>query len=490
MFDRTLIGTGIALAGLLASGQPARAALGAHGEPPGVRIWTDHGEVYRHAERFQVFFRTERDAYVTVLRVDTDGRVHILFPLNPGDPNLARGGETYTVPGVDDHDAFVVDDSPGVGYVFAVASQDPFVYDAFETNDHWSLQTTASMSDGRIHGDPAASLQDLVQNIVPAGYADYDTHLLPYDVEQRYDYPRFLRYDCHAYTPYAYWDPYSVWCPRFSLAMYYNPFYFYPSYWYPTRYYGGTNVVYVRPGIGGRQFVFRNRSGAAAPFVVYRDRRGGAQQQSPERGVRGVDIGGVGSIPSPGGRRTVGGGGAGGGSFDQTAGGRRVVGGGGNGGQIPGAAPTRQPVTGAPPDAGRRAVREYIPPPVTNPRVVGPSVSQPSRGEIAPVQPRSRGVYIDPGTRQSNGPAAAAAGRAAPSAVPSAAPRFIPESRGTTGYGAPGAVRGTASNAPREAPAPAIAAPRGGGSPPAVARAAPRAAPPPRSAPALVRRRR
>ncbi len=259
MVGRTMFGAGFALAGLLVVGQPARATSRAN-EPPGVRIWTDHGEVYRHAERFQVFFRTEHDAYVTVLRVDTDGRVHVLFPLNPGDPNLARGGETYTVPGVDDRDAFVVDDAPGVGYVYAVASDDPFNYDAFASDGRWDLETTASMVEGRIHGDPNASLQEVAQNMMPAGYADYDTHLLPYDVEQRYDYPRFLCYDCHAYTPYASWDPYSVWCPQFSLDVYYNPFYFYPSYWYPTRYYGGTNVVYVRPGIVGRQYVFRNRT--------------------------------------------------------------------------------------------------------------------------------------------------------------------------------------------------------------------------------------
>ena len=91
-------------------------------------------------ERVQVFFRTERDAYVTVLRVDTDGRVRVLFPPAPGDPNLARGGETYTVPGVDDSAAFIVDDPPGLGYVFAMASQDPVAYDAFTADGEWSLQ--------------------------------------------------------------------------------------------------------------------------------------------------------------------------------------------------------------------------------------------------------------------------------------------------------------------------------------------------------------
>ncbi len=442
MFSRTMIGATFALAGLLVAGQPARAAARALSEPPGVRIWTNHGEVYQHAERVQVFFRTEHDAYVTVLRVDTDGRVRVLFPLQPGDPNLARGGETYTVPGVDDHDAFLVDDAPGVGYVYAVASQDPFDYGAFAANDQWSFQTDANLSDGRIHGDPAASLQELVQHIMPDGYANYDTHLLPYDVEQQYDYPRFLCYDCHAYTPYAYWDPYSVWCPQFSLAVYFNPFYFYPSYWYPTRYYGGTNVVYVRRGLVGQQYLFRPRTGQAAPYTVYRD-RSGAGMQPPTGGVRGVDVGGVGSVPAPTGRRTVG------------------------GGVAPGAAAgARQPAMGASQEAGRAAMREAVPAPVTNPRVVGPSATRQSGQDIAPVQARQRGVYIDAGARQSAAPATAG-GAASP-----ASRRFI--SQGASAQGSPGSPRsggGTGSASP-------------------AARAAPRAAPAPRSAPALVRRRR
>ena len=471
---------------LLAARQPARAASRAT-EPPGVRIWTNHGEVYQHAERAQVFFRTEHDAYVTVLRVDTDGRVRVLFPREPGDPNLARGGETYTVPGIDDRNAFIVDDAPGVGYVFAVASQDPFDYDAFAANDQWSFQAVASLSDGRIHGDPYASLQDLVQHIMPEGYANFDTHLLPYDVEQRHDYPRFLCYDCHTYAPYAYWDPYSAWCPRFSLAVYYNPFYFYPSYWYPTRYYGGTNVVYVRPGMAGRQYVFQTRGDRGAPYMVYRDRRGAGMglQQPAERGVRGVDVGGVGSIPAPGGRRMVGGG------SEQSPGGRRMVGGGAE--PATGGAPAqRQPFIGSPQETGRRAVRDAVPAPVTNPRVVGPSVTSPSR-DIAPSQPRQRGVYIDPGTRTPSASSPAAIGRPEQREnlryIPQAAPRQE-ESRGAPGYGGSQAPRGAPGNVQREAPRSGYS-PRGGGpgsSQPA-ARAAPRAAPSPRSAPALVRRR-
>src|SRR3972149_5538250 len=59
---------------------------------PGIRIWTSHGEVYQRGERVRVYYRTERDAYVTLLRVDTDGRVRVLYPREPFEDNLSYGG--------------------------------------------------------------------------------------------------------------------------------------------------------------------------------------------------------------------------------------------------------------------------------------------------------------------------------------------------------------------------------------------------------------
>jgi hypothetical protein len=513
MFGRTLIAASIALAAmpLMATGRPARAATTsrAPAPPPGIRIWTAHSDTYHRGEMVRVYFRTENDAYVTVFRVDTDGRVRILFPRDPYDPNLAHGGETYTVDNVDDQDAFMVDDAPGVGYVFAVASQDPFIYDAFTASDHWSLQQVAGLTDGRIHGDPYSSLQDLAQHVMPDGYADYDTHLLPYYVEQRYQYPRFLCYDCHSYVPYAYWDPYSHFCSRFSLFVYYDPFYFYPSYWYPSRYYRGTNVVYVRPRAWG-QYVFRN-PGGGTPGIVYRDRRGTGMQAPAERGIRGTDIGGVGSVPAPGG-------------------GRRVVEGGFQ--RAPGAAPAQRGpgMTGGQP--GRRAVspseevrgtparqplvRQYIvdeatgrrrqvetPPSSlgarTTPRAVAPQARNPQ--EIGSESQRPRGVYIDAGNRAVPGQRPLDQGAQRP-----AAGRYIPAQRAapaSRGYAPPSSQGGRnympPSRAPRETPR---VEPRGmprvepRGMPRAEPRAAPRAAPqgqsrpaPRARAPTLVRRR-
>src|SRR5947209_11130312 len=65
---------------------------------PRVEVWTNRGnDPYANGQAAQVHFRTEQDAYVTILRVDTDGRVRVLYPREPWDDNFARGGRDYEV---------------------------------------------------------------------------------------------------------------------------------------------------------------------------------------------------------------------------------------------------------------------------------------------------------------------------------------------------------------------------------------------------------
>lgn len=273
---------------------------------PGIRVWTSGGDLHRRGDRVQLYYRTERDAYVTVFRIDTDGRVQLLFPRYPGDENYGYGGATYSVANHDRSSAFYVEDYPGVGYIFAVASSEPFNYDPIIGDGRWDLHV---VSDGRIHGDPRSSMEEIAVQLMSEDYADFDTHLLPYYVEQRYDYPRFVCYDCHAYTPWVHWDPYQAWCRRFTLVVFNDPYYYYPSYWYPTRYYGGryyggTRVVYTQPR--SSRYVFKSRDdNSSSPGIDYRDRRTTSRTASTgdrrdnDDGVRGRDLGGVGSIPAP-----------------------------------------------------------------------------------------------------------------------------------------------------------------------------------------------
>ncbi|MFI5235092.1 MAG: DUF4384 domain-containing protein [Gemmatimonadales bacterium] len=262
---------------------------------PKISVWTNSTDPYQRGDRVRVYVSAETDAYVTVLRVDTDGRVRVLYPVEPWQDNFVRGGRTFEVIGRDDDNAFDVDDNPGVGYVFAVASADSFAYTGFIRGDHWDYRTIA---DGRVSGDPYVALTDFASKITAQGDWDYD--ITPYYVEKHYDYPRFVCYDCHAYASYSAWDPYSSYCPRFRIVIYNDPYY------YP-YYYGGRRVAVVRPFRPEARFVFKDYNGnvGGGGYVTVLDRRpvrptgNGSTIVVPDRGRTGADIGGRGSIPTP-----------------------------------------------------------------------------------------------------------------------------------------------------------------------------------------------
>lgn len=267
-----------------------------------VSVWLDRSSPYGRGDRARVYVSADRDAYLTVLRIDTDGRVRILFPQDPWDDNLVSGGRTFEVEDRDGGRAFRVDDAPGEGYIFAIASDERFDYTPILTQrDHWDYRTIA---DGQVRGDPYVAVTELAEKIVPTG--DYDYDLAQYDVERHYDYPRFVCYDCHAYAPYYTWNPYAHSCVRFRVVIYDDPYY------YPYRYYGGRRVVVVRPRRPEPRYVFVDNTGGRdyVTRIPTRPRRddgvgggtvgGGNDQMRPRRGV---DVGGQGSIPVPGGDR-------------------------------------------------------------------------------------------------------------------------------------------------------------------------------------------
>jgi len=292
-------------------------------DQPSISVWMNSTKPYQRNESAQVFIKTDRDAYVTVVRIDTDGRVRMLFPIDPWDDNFARGSKDLELVGRNNGPAFTVDDDPGVGYVFAIASPDPFTYDHFVMGDHWDYRVIA---DGRIKGDPYVAVTDFAAQIAPQGNFTYD--LASYDVQQHYDYPRFVCYDCHAYTSYAYWNPYLSWCSSFQLVIYDNPFYYpygpygygygygyggyygypgyigYPGYYgyyygYPYNYYG-SGVVVGRPLRPPPRYVFKDWNGTG-PYVtrVPERPRGADGQWVSERRRTGAEFGGQGSVPAP-----------------------------------------------------------------------------------------------------------------------------------------------------------------------------------------------
>jgi len=257
---------------------------------PRVTIWTNRDDdPYHRGERVQVYFTTDRDAYVTIFRVDTDGLLRVLFPVEPWEDNFARGGRTFEVLGRAGTPAFRIDDPPGVGYIFAVSSLDPFDFGEISLRDRWDYR---AVSDGQVAGDPYVALTELADRITYRGEYDYD--VVPYYVERRYDYPRFVCYDCHIHPTYYRWDPYGTRCTSFRLVIYDDPYY------YPYRRYDGRRVVIVRPKHPGPRYIFKDADGksdyvtrARRPTTSDRDRR------TVDRGRTGRDVGGRGTVPAP-----------------------------------------------------------------------------------------------------------------------------------------------------------------------------------------------
>src|SRR3989441_11231570 len=72
---------------------PARAPTSG-GDRARIEVWTNRGDdPYGSGQSVRVYFRADQDAYVTILRVDTDGRVRVLFPREPRSEERRVGKE-------------------------------------------------------------------------------------------------------------------------------------------------------------------------------------------------------------------------------------------------------------------------------------------------------------------------------------------------------------------------------------------------------------
>ncbi len=74
------------LLSLLLSAPPGAAAAARSDDPP-VKVWLNQDN-FRRGDRARVNAALAEDGYLVVLRADADGRVRVLFPLDPGDDDF------------------------------------------------------------------------------------------------------------------------------------------------------------------------------------------------------------------------------------------------------------------------------------------------------------------------------------------------------------------------------------------------------------------
>ena len=114
--------------------------------------------------RVQILIRTDRDAYLTLYRVDTEGKVSVLFPSSPDSqriwtPMVSRGVADPT--GRLEHNTFMVHDYSGTGYLFVIASPTPFDYATMRDSSGWNID--GLIEGGDIKQWKASELMDSLQ---------------------------------------------------------------------------------------------------------------------------------------------------------------------------------------------------------------------------------------------------------------------------------------------------------------------------------------
>jgi len=271
---------------------PLLIALAAHpahalrADDPPVRVWLDPDDYVMTGDRMRVHLRAAEDGYVIVLRADAQGRVRVLFPLDPTDDAFVRGGKTFEIKSRGDREAFSVDDASGTGTVLAAWSASPFTTDSFALNGHWDYRVLASR---RVADDPEAGLLDLADAMAGDNHFEYD--VASYTVGE----PPVVGYRSSYYHD-PFYDPFFASCwgcygwgyrPGYGFGIGYgcDPWFCDPFY-DPWGYYPGGGFIFTyayqpHPGwfvqprswgpsrLGPRAFTFRPNG---PPFVLPRTR--------------------------------------------------------------------------------------------------------------------------------------------------------------------------------------------------------------------------
>lgn len=102
-------------------------------DPRAPDVWIESGNVLGRGEATRLSVAVPRSTYVTVLRVDTDGDMNVIYPALPNSRSRASSSGQTILP-------FRGDAAPGVGYVFSIAADAPFDYRAYRDRyGRWAM---------------------------------------------------------------------------------------------------------------------------------------------------------------------------------------------------------------------------------------------------------------------------------------------------------------------------------------------------------------
>ncbi len=188
-------------------------------DAPPIDVWLDQVN-YDAGANIRPHFQTEPGAYVTIVRVTTDGQIRVMYPSKPGrqSPQPFREANDTRV-AYNGNPGFSINESAGTGFIFAIASYRKFNFRYFTSGDQW--HTARLTSSGR-YGDPFEIVRMFIDQTLDAR-ADFSMDYATYEVfsqtrrsryATRYHFSSFDDYYDRCYSAFGY--SYSSYCQNYG----------------------------------------------------------------------------------------------------------------------------------------------------------------------------------------------------------------------------------------------------------------------------------
>lgn len=236
----------------MATGIPAHTEAVDPALPP-VRVILNRGE-FSPGQAVHVQVETGHDGYLIVMKVDGDGRIRVIFPVDPDQDAFVRGNRRYELRGRNETETFRADDLEGSGQIFAALSLDPLSFAGFSVGDHWDYETLR-LEDAQ--ADAEVDLHRFVREMSRGGRYDFDIKSYRVLGLSRVWQSGTVTGYLGARDPYRCLSCNSGWYGSSlqigirlgsdSWVRWYDP-YWYDSYWYdPWRYQTITSIYWTDP---------------------------------------------------------------------------------------------------------------------------------------------------------------------------------------------------------------------------------------------------
>lgn len=167
---------------------------------PQVQVWLNDRSL-NYGDIIRPSVVTEPGAYLTVIRVTTDGELRVLYPRQPQNQTRYRDGQFANdrLPLGGDGAAYVRE-STGNGFVFAIASYYRFDYSYYSNNNGW--WSTARLANAGRFGSPFEIVRRFTEEIMNES-SSYSMDYVMYDVNSNYYRSRYAsRYRSYSFNDY------------------------------------------------------------------------------------------------------------------------------------------------------------------------------------------------------------------------------------------------------------------------------------------------